>query len=284
MKRNEASFTQTTLYGTVQDLQLNGTYASGDVSVNTNLGIIDQHPRAEVNLDYPAGTDRWSGRQRQHRALHNLEQIPDLQQRIDQAKTDLANYVSDFKTESAKRLANAKFAERGLALDEEQMKLSQQALDSAQQDVDKLKQALQNPKQQDKGDLQKQMTQALNTLQRSQSDLLNASAAPTAAGATMSQRVQLPRLHRRTLEGEDAVSWGRPPRGPQRNRPQAAPLRQHLQRHFAPEEDQADRPEGLSRAAAPVTQGWDRGRVGAVPGPGHVEHAVGLCAVARTAG
>ena len=175
VKRAEAAFTQTTLYGTVQDLQLNGTYASGGVSVNTNLGVIDQHPRAEVNFDYPGGTDRWSvGVSASIVLSTTLEQIPDLQQRVDQAKTDLSNYESDFKAESAKRLANAKFAERGLSLDEEQLKLSQQTLDSAQQDVDKLKQALQDPKQQDKADLQKQMTQALKTLQRSQSDLLNA--------------------------------------------------------------------------------------------------------------
>jgi len=172
VERNKANLTQNEIYDTFQYLELSGTYATGNVSVNTNLGIIYTHPRAEVNVNYPGGSDRWSvGVSATIVLSSNLANIPEWQQRIDQSQHDLTSYQSDFKTEAARRLANARFAERGLALGEQQVSLSKQALTSAQNDVDKLRQALQNPTQQDKADLQKQMQQALRNLQRAQSDM-----------------------------------------------------------------------------------------------------------------
>jgi len=176
VERNKANLTQTDVYNTLQYVELTGTYATGSVSFQTNVGIVDEHPRAEVVFGYPGGTSRWSIGVQATIALSssNLQQTPILQQRITQAKHDLASYQRDFKTESAKRLANAQFAERGLSLDEQQLDLSNQALTSAQHDVDTLRAALQKPGQSDTATLQKQLQQALRDLQRAQSNVLNA--------------------------------------------------------------------------------------------------------------
>ena len=175
VERNQANLVQTDLYTTLQYLELTGTYASGNVSLQTNVGIIDEHPRAEVVFGYPGGTSRWSIGVSATISLssQNLQQTPILQQRITQAQHDLASYASDFKTESEKRLTNAKFAERGLALDEQQLSLSKQQLDAAKHDVDTLRQALQSASQKDKAALQRQMQQALRDLQRAQSNQIN---------------------------------------------------------------------------------------------------------------
>lgn len=175
VQRQQANLTQQTVYDTLQYLELNGTYATGDVSVNTNLGIIDTKPRVEANVTYPGGTDRWSVGVSATIALStDLEKTPIYQQRIAQARADLASYVKEFPAEAKKRLTNARFAAKSLALAEQQLALAKQSLASAQSDVDKLKQALQSAaSQKDTADLQKQIEQALRTLQRAQGDDLN---------------------------------------------------------------------------------------------------------------
>jgi len=61
-----------------------------------------------------SATHEWPDRGPGVTRSSNLQQTPICQQRITQAKHGLASYVRDFKTEAAKRLTNAKFADRGL--------------------------------------------------------------------------------------------------------------------------------------------------------------------------
>lgn len=176
VKRNQATLTQNDLYNTLQYVELTGTYATGNVAFQTNVGIVDEHPRGEMNVIYPGGTSRWSIGVQATIVLSssNLQQTPVLQQNITQAKHDLASYESGFESESAQRLTNAQFAERGLTLDEQQLDLSNKVLTTAQQDVDTLKKALQKQGQSNTVSLQRQLQQALRDLQRAQSNVVNA--------------------------------------------------------------------------------------------------------------
>lgn len=132
VERARAAAARGGLLGAIQGLAADASYASGGVRLSARAGVIDGRPRAELGVDYPGGGDGWSlGVSATVAVVSDAGRQAEARLRADRAGARLAAYVRQFPTRAARLRAEAAFAERALALDEEQLALARAGLADA---------------------------------------------------------------------------------------------------------------------------------------------------------
>lgn len=128
VERARAERDRDLVYGTVQGLAVAGTYVSGGVGVTARAGVIDGRPRAELAASYPAGADGFAVSVSATMVLSSeLMRLAEDRRRVERAEERRAVLIREFPVRASRLRAEARFAGRELALEEQRLALVRRA-------------------------------------------------------------------------------------------------------------------------------------------------------------